>query len=50
MTLTEGVIVLNRMAEKLALLEDYETLEEVAFVIKQIKDEQTKPKKGKKKW
>ena len=42
MTLTEGVVILNRLSEKFAISEDYTTLEHLSFVIKQIKDEQNK--------
>ena len=42
MTLTEGVIILNRLSEKFAISEDYTTLQHLSFVIKQIKDEQNK--------
>ena len=44
MTLSEGVVLLNRLAERFALEQDYDTVEKLAFVIKQIKAEQTKPK------
>jgi len=48
MTLTEGVIILQRLNEKLAVAEDYEGVQQVSFVIQQIKDEQNK--KGRKRW
>ena len=48
MTLTEGVIILQRLNEKLAVAEDYEGMQKVSFVIKQIKDEQNK--KVRKRW
>jgi len=45
MTLTEGVIVLNRLTEKFAISGDFETLQHLSFVIKQIKDEQNKKRR-----
>ena len=45
MTLTEGVIILNRLNEKFAISGDFETLQHISFVIKQIKDEQNKKRK-----